>query len=154
MHIETIRTEYPSSAGSTRTKKSDTPSEVLTENANLKTGEIKPKLPKLHLPKFSGQITKFQIFWDSFESAVHNNYPVRMHKGLSDWLCLSICLSVCLSVCLGPPKTLIYKVQAIMLKLNMFKVYYTFKNLLLYTFCVTYTLQTLLFGSKFICACI
>jgi len=51
-------------------KKSDTPSEVLTENTNLKTGEIKPKLPKLHLPKFSG---KFQTFWDSFESAVHNN---------------------------------------------------------------------------------
>jgi len=25
----------------------------------------KPKLPKLYLPKFSGDITQFQTFWDS-----------------------------------------------------------------------------------------
>ena len=33
----------------------------------------KVELPKLHLPKFLGDITKFQMFWDSFESAVHVN---------------------------------------------------------------------------------
>ena len=31
------------------------------------------KLPKLSLPHFSGNVTKLTTFWDSFESAVHNN---------------------------------------------------------------------------------
>ena len=38
-----------------------------------RSGGMKPKLPKLHLPRFAGDITKFQTFWDSFESAVHVN---------------------------------------------------------------------------------
>ena len=33
----------------------------------------KPKLPKLVLPRFKGDITTFQSFWDSFQSAVNNN---------------------------------------------------------------------------------
>ena len=33
----------------------------------------KVKLPKLSLPHFSGNVTKWTTFWDSFESAVHNN---------------------------------------------------------------------------------
>ena len=32
-----------------------------------------PKLPKLIIPKFSGEITKFRSFWDSFDSAIHKN---------------------------------------------------------------------------------
>ena len=35
---------------------------------------VKPKLPKITLPRFSGKVTKFQAFWDSFESAV-DKYP-------------------------------------------------------------------------------
>ncbi len=35
--------------------------------------ESKVKLPKLSLPRFSGNITKWTPFWDSYESAVHNN---------------------------------------------------------------------------------
>ena len=31
------------------------------------------KLPKLTLPTFDGDILKWQTFWDSFESTVHNN---------------------------------------------------------------------------------
>ena len=31
------------------------------------------KLPKLVLPKFKGDITNYRTFWQSFESAVHNN---------------------------------------------------------------------------------
>ena len=31
------------------------------------------KLPKLVLPRFKGDITMFQSFWDSFQSAVNNN---------------------------------------------------------------------------------
>ena len=34
---------------------------------------IKPKLPKITLPRFSGEITKFHAFLDSFESAVDKN---------------------------------------------------------------------------------
>ena len=34
---------------------------------------VKPKLPKMVLPKFGGEITEFRGFWDRFESAVHNN---------------------------------------------------------------------------------
>ena len=30
------------------------------------------KLPKIELPKFNGDISKWQTFWDQFESAVHN----------------------------------------------------------------------------------
>ena len=33
----------------------------------------KPCLPKLVLPKFNGEITKFKSFWDSFDSAVNKN---------------------------------------------------------------------------------
>lgn len=31
------------------------------------------KLPKLVLPKFKGDVTNYQTFWQTFESAVHNN---------------------------------------------------------------------------------
>ena len=33
----------------------------------------KVKLPKLTLPHFSGNLMKWTPFWDSYESAVHNN---------------------------------------------------------------------------------
>jgi len=33
----------------------------------------KPKLPKLVLPRVKGDITMFQSFWDSFQSAVNHN---------------------------------------------------------------------------------
>jgi len=35
--------------------------------------QTQSKLPKLVLPKFRGDATKFPTFWDSFESAVHKN---------------------------------------------------------------------------------
>ena len=35
---------------------------------------VKPKLPKyITLPRFSGKVTKFQAFWDSFERAIDKN---------------------------------------------------------------------------------
>lgn len=33
----------------------------------------KAKLPRLSLPSFSGNVTKWTTFWDSCESAVHKN---------------------------------------------------------------------------------
>jgi hypothetical protein len=32
-----------------------------------------PKLPKLTLPKFKGDVTKRNTFWDSYESMIHKN---------------------------------------------------------------------------------
>jgi len=37
------------------------------------TKRMKPKLPKLILPRFSGDVTKFCSLWDSFKSAVDEN---------------------------------------------------------------------------------
>ena len=34
---------------------------------------MKPKLPKLTLPKFKGELTSWTTFWDSFKSTVHEN---------------------------------------------------------------------------------
>ena len=40
---------------------------VHTANSN------QPKLPKLTLPKFRGDLTSWTSFWDSFKSTVHDN---------------------------------------------------------------------------------
>jgi len=37
------------------------------------TKRMKPKLTKLILPRFSGDVTKFRGFWDSFKSAADEN---------------------------------------------------------------------------------
>ena len=37
------------------------------------TTNVKPKLPKLTLPKFKGDVTKWNTFWDSYESTIHKN---------------------------------------------------------------------------------
>ena len=48
----------------------------LLEGASVlgtRVASTRPKLPKLHLPKFTGDVTKFRTFWDSYESAIHRN---------------------------------------------------------------------------------
>ncbi len=43
-------------------------------NSTPPTSSInRPRLPKLTLQKLNGEITKFRGFWESFQSAVHNN---------------------------------------------------------------------------------
>ena len=42
-----------------------------TPSVNI--GNVKPKLLKLHIAKFSGDVTKYRTFWDSFDSAVNQN---------------------------------------------------------------------------------
>ena len=37
---------------------------------------LKPKLPKLTLPKFKGEVTRFCSFWDSYNSAIHSNSDI------------------------------------------------------------------------------
>ena len=36
------------------------------------------KLPKINLPKFNGQVTKYQSFWQSFKCAIHENEILSM----------------------------------------------------------------------------
>jgi hypothetical protein len=43
-----------------------------SNNGNI-APKVQAKLPKLTLPRYSGEPTKCQPFWDSFESAVHKN---------------------------------------------------------------------------------
>ena len=44
-----------------------------TGQVTARTSQAKAKLPKLTLPKFRGEFKKWNIFWDSFQSAVHDN---------------------------------------------------------------------------------
>ena len=44
-----------------------------TSQDPARTSQAKAKLPKLTLPKFRGEFTKWNTFWDSFQSAVHDN---------------------------------------------------------------------------------
>lgn len=36
-------------------------------------GKAMPKLPKLIIPKLTGEAIKFRSFWDSFDSAIYKN---------------------------------------------------------------------------------
>ena len=36
----------------------------------------KPRLPKITLPRFNGEVTKWSTFWDSFNSAIHSNTDI------------------------------------------------------------------------------
>ncbi|XP_078374406.1 uncharacterized protein LOC144657946 [Oculina patagonica] len=38
--------------------------------------QVKPRLPKLTLPRFKGDITRWNTFWDSFNSAIHSNTEI------------------------------------------------------------------------------
>ena len=51
------------------------PSTVST-NTSDSMPKLQAKLPKLTLERFSGEPTKWQSFWDSFESAMHDNKNV------------------------------------------------------------------------------
>ena len=42
----------------------------------ISVSSLKPKLPKLTLPKFKGQVTKWGSFWDPYSSAIHDNKEI------------------------------------------------------------------------------
>jgi len=44
-----------------------------TEFTSISFKHSRQKLPKLTLPKFSGDIISWQAFWDSFDNAIHSN---------------------------------------------------------------------------------
>ena len=49
------------------------PTSTSLSTSVLSTAPSKPRLPKLSLPKFKGDVKNWTPFWDSFQSAVHNN---------------------------------------------------------------------------------
>ena len=51
---------------------SSVPGPAHSAPATLNT-PVRPKLPELLLSKFDGDVTTWHSFWDSYESAVHNN---------------------------------------------------------------------------------
>ena len=53
------------------TASSHTPA-LPSTSSSTKEGDLKVKLPKIELNKFSGQALKWQTFWDQFESAIYS----------------------------------------------------------------------------------
>ena len=74
---ETVRTnnDKDKSGAPADDKRSGSP--PATVNKSLERSELpvtlKPRLPKIELPKFNGNITKFRSFWESYESSVDLN---------------------------------------------------------------------------------
>ena len=54
----------------------DTYSPSPTVNQQHSSFATKPRLPKITLPRFNGEVTKWNTFWDSFNSAIHSNVDV------------------------------------------------------------------------------
>ena len=69
-------TEFTGTTGQAQqyTQQQITPTENSTVSSESQQSHqpkiARPKLPKLHLPKFKGDVTKWGPFWDSFESSI------------------------------------------------------------------------------------
>ena len=76
-HDKTVRVnsdKTKSGVPAVRHARSGSPTTVdksLERNESLVT--MKPKLPRIELPKFTGDVMKFCSFWESFESSVDHN---------------------------------------------------------------------------------
>ena len=57
-----------------------------TGQVPARTSQAKAKLPKLTLPKFRGEFTKWNTFWDSFQSAVHENPEISQVDKFNSYL--------------------------------------------------------------------
>ena len=64
-----------------RDRNADDEDSIITEETYMRqvtvVGALKPKLPKLTLPKFKGEVTQFRSFWDSYKSANQKLKPER-----------------------------------------------------------------------------
>ena len=47
-------------------------------NTHTTSNSVQPRLSKFSLPKFRGDITRWQSFWDSFKSAIHENSNISI----------------------------------------------------------------------------
>ena len=57
------------------------PSVIPTSTSVPTSTPMKPKFPKLTLPKFKGELTSWTTFWDSFKSTVHENPNMSKNRG-------------------------------------------------------------------------
>jgi len=67
-----VRTNKTGAPTVDNSKRSGSPL-INNESNELQTFTLKPKLPKIELARFSGDVTKFCSFWESFESTVDQN---------------------------------------------------------------------------------
>lgn len=82
----TIRPTYTSTAAMTTMPLVPPPSVHYTDHS---TPISRVKLPKLSIKKFTGDLTQWVAFWDSFDSAIHSNYslsPVDKFNYLRSYL--------------------------------------------------------------------
>ena len=70
MREDPSQNDSPSPPPSSEVDRSDS---RVSNIPNVIVGSVKPKLPKLHIAKYSGEMMKFRTFWDSFNSAVNQN---------------------------------------------------------------------------------
>ena len=70
MREDSSRNDSPSPSPSSEVDRSDS---RVSNTPSVIMGSVKPKLPKLHIAKFSGEVMKFRTFWNSFNSAVNQN---------------------------------------------------------------------------------
>ncbi len=85
-NVESLETQVseanfiPSSPQSTNTNTTlNTNTQIPNTNSTASTNmpnSVRSKLPKLTLPKFKGQVTKWGSFWDSYSSAIHDNSEI------------------------------------------------------------------------------
>ena len=52
---------------------SEVETQTLGSDQTLPSQIVRPKLPKLVLNKFKGNVTQWASFWDSYKTAVHEN---------------------------------------------------------------------------------
>ena len=57
-----------------------------TGQVPARTSQAKAKLPKLTLPRFRGEFTKWKTFWDSFQSAAHDNPEISQVDKFNSYL--------------------------------------------------------------------
>ena len=60
-----------------------------TGQVPARTSQAKAKLPKLTLSKFRGEFTKWNTFWYSFQSAIHDNPEISQVVQLISQLSVS-----------------------------------------------------------------
>ena len=68
----------------TETASSHTPS-LPSTSSSIKESNLKMKLRKIELSKFSGQALKWETFWNQFESAIHSKESLSDINKFTYW---------------------------------------------------------------------
>ena len=71
--VDSKAADHSTPLKTSETLESSVLSKASASDSSIRIAGVKPKLPKLQLPEFTGDITRFKTFWDSFNSAIHMN---------------------------------------------------------------------------------